>query len=148
MLIVLKSGWPPGPVWALLKILQTLTFEHRTVQSITSRYTSSPHISVLRLISLSTTDGLVLSITCMACHCKTAVQLTILMCPTKNPRLIGRQLPSPAVWRSFSNMKINFLRKSYLHFHVLLFPKLWCCLPNCTASYPTKCQAQVFVAVL
>jgi len=28
---------------------------------------------------------------------KTAVHLTFLICPTKNPRLIGRQLPSPAV---------------------------------------------------
>ena len=146
--IVLKSGWTSGPVWALLKILQIPTFEPRTVHSITSRYPISPHINVLRLKSLSTADILVLSITYISCHCKATVHLTLLMCPTKNPRLIGRQLPSPAVWRRVSNMKINFLRQCYLLFHVLLFPKLWCCLPNYTESYPTRCQTQVFVAVV
>ena len=124
VLIVLKSGWSWEPVWALLKILQIPTFELRTIQSITSRYPISPHFNAVRLNSLSTADVLLLSITSMSRHCKATVHLTLLMRPTKNPRLIGRQLPSPAEWRRVSNMKIYFLRKGYLLFHVLLFPKL------------------------
>jgi hypothetical protein len=64
------------------------------------------------------------------------------MCQTKKPRLIEILL-SPAVWLHVSNMKTNFLRKFYIHFHVLLFPKLWCCLPNYTTSYSTRCQSHV-----